>query len=239
MRGYMIKTAGSIKVSKKIVAFGMVGIIAVLITMISDLILLGRPDSGLSFFLYPTESMVGIPDWRITVGTFLGVIMLPFQIFGIVPACLGLKPCGKAVQITAGIAGGHGLIMGAAFHTTYAFMADGWKLYHSAGSEAFMVTSLIRNFEYYWKLILVIMTFDLMLFSVIYVFYVLSGKSAYPRWMAVFNPAVIMAVIFPIMLLIPAPVGGFAAPVVLNLSTLVFFSVSTAVIYKATHPCLQ
>lgn len=228
----MVKTTDNGNMSKKILIFGIVGITAVLFTIISDLILLGRPDSGLSFFLSPTECMIDIPGWRITAGTFLGVFMLPFQISGLVPVYLGLKPGGKAAPIMAGIAGAHGLIMGTAFHTAYAFMAGGWKLYHSAGREGVSITAAIGDFEFYWKLIIVLMAIDLILFSVIYVFSVLGGRSVYPGWMAVFNPAVIMAVMFPILLLLPAPVGGFIAPVVLNLSTLIFFSVTSAVMYR-------
>ncbi len=218
--------------AKTVLIFGTVGIIGVLFTIISDLILLGRPDSGLSFFKLPTECMVGIQGWRITAGTFLGVFMLPFQISGLVPVYLGLRSSGKAVPVAAAIAGGHGLIMGAAFHTTYAYMAGGWKLYHFFDGVDSSISGMIGDFEFYWKLIIAVMAVDMILFSILFVLSVLGGRSAYPKWMAVFNPVIIMSVVFLILILIPAPIGGYVAPAVLNLSTLMFFIMSTSVIHK-------
>jgi hypothetical protein len=218
--------------TKIVLISGMVGIFGVVFTMISDLILLGRPESGYSFFLLPTECMAWIPGWRIALGTFLGVFMLPFQIAGLVPLYIGLKPSGKAIPAIAGLVGSHGLIMGVAFHTTYAFLAGGWKLLHSAGTEASGPSALMSDFQFYWKLIIVIMVSELILLSAIYIVTVLKGHSLFPKWMAAFNPAVIMAAVILVLLVLPAPIGGYAAPTMLNLSTLTFFILSVCVIYK-------
>ncbi len=233
-------------VRKALLISGMVGILGVAVTIISDLILLGRPDSGYSFFLLPTECMTGIPGWRITLGTFLGVFALPFQIAGLVPLYIGLKPSGKAAAAITGLIGSHGLIMGVAFHTTYAFLADGWKLYHlvwpeAGGSSAGPAIDgpladgpavLMESFQIYWKLLIVIMVTELILMSTIYVFSVLKGNSLFPKWMAAVNPAVITTAVVLILLILPAPVGGYAAPTMLNLSTLTFIIISSSVIYK-------
>jgi|LSQX01.1.fsa_nt_gb hypothetical protein len=218
--------------AKVVLIFGVVGILGVVFTIISDLILLGRPESGYSFLLLPTECMAWIPGWRITIGTFLGVFMLPFQIAGLVPLYFGLKPSGRTVPVLAGIVGAHGLIMGVAFHTTYAFLAGGWKLLYSVGHDDSGVSVLMRDFEFFWKLLIVIMVVELTLLSVIYIVSVLKGNSLYPKWMAIFNPLLIMAVIILVLLAIPAPVGGYAAPTMLNLSTLTFFIISTTVVWK-------
>lgn len=217
---------------------GLVGIISVIFTIISDLILLGRRESGYSFFLMPTECMTWIPSWRITLGTFLGVFMLPFQIAGLVPMYIGLRPSGKAVPAVTGLAGAHGLIMGVAFHTTYAFLAGGWKLYHSAngglsaGEEGAGPSALMDDFQFYWRLIIVIMAIDLILLSILYIITVLKGRTLFPKWMAALNPAAIMTVIVLIMLAAPVPVGGYAAPTMLNLSALIFFIVSASVVCR-------
>ncbi len=283
------------KKAKIVLISGTVGIIGVIFTIISDLILLGRPESGYSFFLLPTECMTWIPGWRITLGTFLGVFMLPFQIAGLVPLYIGLRPAGKTVPAVAGLTGAHGLVMGVSFHTTYAFLAGGWKLFHSAGlqtglsagtgaetgagsttvgssgvlvaltesaspiagssgnlaavaesanpiagssgnlaavAESTGPSVMMRDFEFYWKLIIVIMVTELILLSILYVVTVLRGKSLFPKWMAVLNPAVIVAAVILILIAIPSPVGGYAAPTMLNLSNLTFFSTSSSVIYR-------
>jgi hypothetical protein len=251
------RASGARKASKAriVLIFGMIGIISVVFTIISDLILLGRPGSGYSFFLLPTEGMAWIPGWRITLGTFLGVFMLPFQIAGLVPLYIGLRPSGKAVPALTGLIGAHGFVMGVAFHTTYAFLAGGWKLYHSAagsgvlgtgfgtdpfvgsgagglsaGPEGASPSALMGDFQFYWKLIIVIMVIELILFSSLYIITVLKGRTLFPKWMAALNPAAIMTAVILILLALPAPVGGYAAPTMLNLSNLAFFIISTVVI---------
>ncbi|NLK87469.1 MAG: hypothetical protein GX279_08270 [Clostridiaceae bacterium] len=247
--------------ARLVLIFGMIGIISVVFTIISDLILLGRPGSGYSFFLLPTECMAWISGWRITLGTFLGVFMLPFQIAGLVPLYIGLRPSGKAVPALTGLIGAHGLVMGVAFHTTYAFLAGGWKLYHSttgpgglvtgseagsfigsgttglsAGTEGAGPSALMNDFQFYWKLIIVIMVTELILLSALYIITVLKGRTLFPKWMAVLNPAAIMTTVILILLALPAPVGGYAAPTMLNLSNFTFFIISTLVVYgKLKH----
>lgn len=210
---------------------GLIGIIGVLLTIASDLVLLGRPDTGYSFLKLGTASMIGIESWRITAGTFIGVFMLPFQIAGLISLYHGLKPSGRFLPAIVILADAHALIMGVAFHASYAFIAGGWKLF-AAGPGNQDAFGLITNFDFYWKLIIAIMFSELVLGSVLFVLLVLGGKTLYPRWMAFLNPLCITALMFAVIPVIPSPVGGFVGPAVLNLSTLIFFVISTVLIYE-------
>lgn len=210
---------------------GMVGIIGVLLTIVSDLVLLGRPDTGYSFFKLGTASMTVIENWRITAGTFAGVVMLPFQIAGLISLYQGLKPSGRFLPAAVLLMDAHALIMGVAFHTSYAFIAGGWKLF-AAGPGNVDALGLVTDFDFYWKLFVVIMFSELAVGSIIFIVLVLKGKTLYPRWMAAFNPLFVTAFMLLMIPVIPSPVGGFVGPAVLNLSTLIFFVLSTALIYK-------
>lgn len=216
---------------------GSIGITAVFFTIISDVILLGRPDSAYSFFANPTECMTEIPLWRITAGVFIGVFMLPFQLAGLAPLYYGLKPLGRKMQLLAVIPSGHALTMGIAFHMSYAFMASGWKLYHAAapGNNAAApgndsAALMMKSFDFYWKLLIVIMLAELIFCSCFFAITVLRGKTLFPKWMAAFNPLFIIGAMFVIIFLIPSPVGGFIAPTILNTSNFTFFILSTVVI---------
>ncbi len=219
---------------------GIIGVAAVLLTMISDIILLGRPDSAFSFFTYPTECMADISQWRITAGVFIGVFMLPFQLAGLVPLYYGLKPLGRKKQLLVVIPAGHALTMGIAFHMSYSFMASGWKLSHKADElndliNEGLVPNMMKNFDFYWKFLIVIMMAELIISSFIFIILVLNGKTLFPKLMAAFNPFFILGVLFAIIYFIPAPVGGFVAPTILNTSNLTFFIISTAVVHKRTR----
>lgn len=215
-----------------VLALGLAGIIAALLTIISDFILIGRPNSAYSFLKLGTESMADIAQWRITAGVFIGVVMLPFQIAGLIPVYYGLKPSGRIMPLIVVITNAHALIMGVAFHISYAFIGSGWKLYYETGSGNKLTSEIVKRFDFYWKVIVVIMLTELLFSSIIYVLIIMTGKTLYPKWMAILNPLCVSLFMFPFIFILPAPVGGFIAPAYLNISTMVYFSFSTAVIYK-------
>lgn len=212
---------------------GIAGIIGVLLTVVSDLILLGKPVSAYTFLKLGTESMAGLAQWRITTGTFLGVVVLPLQIAGLITVYYGLKPAGRFISLAVVIVTAHALIMGVAFHVSYAFIGSGWKLYYEIGSGNIIASEMIKKFDYYWKIIVFIILTELLFSSICYTFVILRRKTLYPKWMSLLNPLCVFLFMYPLIFALPAPVGGFIAPAYLNLSTMVFMTFSTATIYKS------
>lgn len=218
--------------AKMVLAWSVIGIIGVLITIISDFILLGKPSNAYLFFKLGTETMADIAQWRITLGTFLGVIALPFQILGLVPLYFGLKPAGRVMPLITVIMIAHILLMGVAFHMSYAYIGSAWKLEYITHTGNQIITQLVNRFNNYWKLLIIIILIEIIVSSIIYVLMVLKGNTLFPKWMALLNPICIVFYIFPFILALPAPIGGYIAPAILNLSTLVFISFTTVLLYK-------
>lgn len=202
---------------------GLVGIIAALLTIASDMILLGRPVSAYAFLKLGTQSMAKLEPWRITTGTFLGVFSLPFQIAGVIPLYYGLKPAGKRAAGITLVAAVYGLVMGVAFHISYAFIGSGWNTYYNTGTDNAAVSVMMTRFDCYWRIIIGAMIAGLLLVSMYCVVLILSAKSLYPKWMAVLNPLCINLLLYPLVVFIPAPLGGYIGPAYFNISSLVFF----------------
>lgn len=217
---------------KMILIAGLIGITAAILTIISDIILLGRPDAAFSFFVLGTESMADLAPWRITVGTFLGVFALPFQIAGIIPLYFGLKPAGN--KMAGVVLGGavYALFMGVAFHVSYAFMGSAWKMYHETGLGNTVISEMMARFETFWMIIIVSVFIVLLLVSVCCVLLVLTGKSLYPKWLALLNPLCVFVFMYPLVAFLPAPLGGYVSPTYLNLSSLILFILSLALAKK-------
>lgn len=214
---------------------GWVGIIGVLLTIASDFILLGRAVNARTFFRLGTESMAGLAQWRITVGTFLGVLALPLQIAGLIPVYYGLKPAGKLTSYGFSIITAHALIIGVAFHASYAYIGSTWNVYYKSGLENPALLMILKKFNYFWKLIIFIMLGEILFASILFAFAVLKKKTLYPKWMFLVNPIFVFALMYPVILVIPAPAGGFAGPAYLNISTLMFMALSTYMVwYKGT-----
>lgn len=218
---------------------GLTGIFSALLTFASDMLLLGRPVSSYLFLQLGTQSMADLAHWRITSGTFLGIIVLPFQIIGLTSVYHGLKPAGKLWSYIVLLPSALALIMGIAFHVSYVFIGDGWKLVYLMGPNNSISSDIINRFVFYWKLIIIIIFIEILVSSVCFAVIILTRKTLYPKWMSIFNPICVFIFLFPMILIIPAPVGGYIAPGYLNLADMVFFTISTIVIYRTEKSYLK
>ncbi len=210
----------SYKTMKMLIITGMAG---ALLTMLSDVILLGRPVSAYTYFKLGTETMAGIAGWRITAGTFAGVIVLPFQLAGVLGVYYLLRPSGKALSAAVSIFLAHALSMGVAFHASYAFIAEGWKLNYEAG---FMsnprVFSMLERFDLYWKIIIGIMFVDVCIGALLYIRAVRRVKPHNKKLDILINPLSVFIAVLLVILFIPAPVGGYIAPMYANMAVFAF-----------------
>jgi hypothetical protein len=216
---------------KLVLVLSLLGIASVFITIISDFILIGKPNSAYDFLMLGTKSMWDISALRLTIGAFVGVVILPFQLLGLVPVYYALEPAGKILPIMTIIVNAHTLLMGVAFHISYAFIGSGWTHYYQENAN--LNTSLLVNqFDLYWMILAVIMFVELLFCSIVYVIVVVKGKTLFPKWMAIFNPMGIIIMTFPLIFAIPYPVGGYVGPAYLNISTMIFFIITLTVAYK-------
>lgn len=215
--------------AKIIMVLSLAGIIGAIITGISDVILLGRPVSALSFFTLGTESMADIDEWRIAAGVFIGIFTLPFQVLGLVSVYFGIRNAGKFLSFIVLSVFTHAMFISVAFHMGYAFIASGWKLYYRLGAENAIAAEIRDRFDFYWILMLSIMLAEMLIGSMLFVFIILRKKSLYSNWMVLLNPIFIFALMFLCIIIIPAPIGGFIAPAYLNLSMLTFIILSTLI----------
>lgn len=220
---------------KRIFMCGLIGIIGILLTILSDLFLIGRACSAFSFLKLGTQSMAEVAQWRITFGTFLGVFALPFQILGLVPLYFGLKSAGRLLALIACAINTHAIIMGVAFHTAYGFIGSGWRLFYIEGQNNKNIEAMIIKFDHYWRIIIFIMVTDIIISSSIYIIQIIRGKSIYSKWMALMNPIFIFIVLFPLVFVLPAPIGGFIGPAYFNIATLIFVSVVLYSTYKGLN----
>lgn len=211
---------------------GLFAVVGALITIVSDLILIGKPTNVFSFFHLGTETMVGISPWRITLGTFLGVAGLPLQLGGLVNVYYGLKPAGKWAAVTVATLCAYGLVMGVAFHIAYGFIGSSWQFYYEMELGNKLVQELINRFTHYYKLITTFMLTSLVLCSLGFSIMVLRGKTLFPKWLAIFSPLGLCVFWFVAISQIPAPVGGYVASAFFNTCTLIFFVLVTIVLYK-------
>ena len=98
---------------------GIVGIVTGVALSIADISLLYSPAGG-----YVSDAMLlTIPMWRLLLGHYLGVLMLPFYLIAVWHLYEGLKPGGAWLAIPVAALLGYGLAAAGAFHGSFAVPA--------------------------------------------------------------------------------------------------------------------
>ena len=75
----------------------------------------------------------------------------------------------------------------------------------------------------------------ILVFSAAWIWLIASGQSRYPRWLALFSPAALLAVIFAIYLAAPS-VGQWALPTAMNTAHFIVFALSLLTLRRVSKP---
>jgi len=160
------------------------------------------------------------PRWTYVVGTYIGVFTIPLHMFGFFLAYLALRPAGQLKAVLFTIAAFYLVAVGGGFHGTLAFLGD---VIQSNDTEL-----LARVFPYWqnWGLVMIV---GYLLISVYLFIIMVSGKTMYDRWVAVFSPLPLMIISTVLIAVLPESFSGtksFFAVTGLNLPLLIFHIVS-------------
>jgi len=194
---------------KKIIITGVLGLLASVFVGGGEYLLHYDPlarfaDGGFIF-------MQGIDEQRTTVGHFFGVF---YHIY--LMLCSANK---RAAQIGFFVSA-FGFIVGAVWISSRAHISALMQLTPTPD-----ITHLIELYELRYETLLTVVRVTTLVLSIIFIWLTLTGRSNYPRWMAVFNPFVLILLSFVIYVITPE-LGKHLMPIALNVSFFIFFSLS-------------
>jgi hypothetical protein len=208
---------------------GIVGIITGLAVSIADISLLYSPAGG-----YESDAvLLTIPMWRLLLGHYLGVLMLPFYLIAFWHLYEGIKPAGAWLSIPVAALLGYGVAAGGAFHGSIAGLA----LTVQAGVDASpetrtVVTHLLANTHQFVEPLQAVIFLAGFVGSMWLGAAILSRHTAYPRWFVFANPILVHVVLFASYVLTPNPVSTLLLPATTSLSLLILFGFSTALLWN-------
>ena len=84
---------------------------------------------------------------------------------------------------------------------------------------------MVALYDLRYETLLNVTRIAILLVSIIYIWLSATGRSDYPRWMAIFNPILLLLLSFAIWMLAPS-LGKYMMPIALNIAFFVFFSLS-------------
>lgn len=181
--------------------------------------------------------LVSKPPTQVVLGHYLAVLGIPLGLFGLWQVYQAIKPAGWVLSRVTWFLGVFGYVAGTVFHSTYAFITFGVQAADTAPPTAnrameTMLEQFAVVFEPLGVLLVGVMSVALGLIFVAVAF----RDTHYPRWFAVANPLVIQAVTGVLAFVSPLELRIFLIVTAYNLSLLVFFALSTAVLWnKSPH----
>jgi hypothetical protein len=212
---------------------GIVGIITAIALSVSDISLLYSSSGG-----YESDAtLITTPMWRLLLGHYLGVLMLPFFLVAVWHLYEGLKSGGPWLSIPVAALLGYVAAAGGAFHGSVAGLALIAQAGVGASPETQTVlTRLLANAHQFVEPLQAVVFLAGFAGSVWLAAALLSGRTAYPRWFLLANPVLVHAVLFASYLLTPNPVSTLLLPATASLSLLILFGLSTALLWNGGRP---
>ena len=210
-------------VRQQILIAGYMGLIGAILVGLGEFLLhfdiQGRFMGGFDF-------MQGISANRSTWGHFIGVLSAPLYIVGYWHLMKMLEPAGKTASKVAFTVMSYGIFMGAIWIGSRSSIS---AIINDATITN--ATNLIALYELRYENLLTVTRVAALVFSGLFIWLILTGKTHYPKWMALFNPIVLILASFAVWIAIPA-IGVYLMPIALNIAFAILFGVSLYFAHK-------
>ena len=202
---------------------GVAGLCGALLFFAGDMLFYGHLGSGAGFHegLIATVSSASLA--RLYAGGLVGPVAACLCLVGFWHVYVNVRPSHERVGRLMLVAFAVLMVFGSAIHTLWT--TRGLALKYCYGDDDSRCRALVQAMNSYWDLAYNIGAVPGYLGAILLLGLVLLGKTWYPRWTALANPAVLMLV-SPLVDRAPAPFGAVLSGGFTNLSIAVFFLVS-------------
>lgn len=208
---------------------GLIGLFGALIVGIGEFLLhynsTGYSGDNYTFFVF-------INDKRLIIGHFLVVFFMPFYIIGYWHFYLVVKKGSQYLALAILLLGVFAFVIGGMWISSRAMLGF---IVKSINSGATSIT-LLEKYNILIETLVQVLRVIMFIISILFVTAILKGKSLYPKWMAFFNPILILAMVFFTFFVFPT-IGNFLAPTAMNITHIVVFTASLLAI-KYKHPTI-
>jgi len=211
---------------------GIISILGAIGAVVADLLLQYDPQGN-----YSTIAPLTIALWRVLAGHFLGVFSIPLEITGYWVVCTILTETAPRLFRALFWIMAYAIVIGTVFHGTVSlFILVEQTAHNVIGTAQVQLLSLQNTIQI---LIAPLSVFFLVCYLVtwsIVVVTILRTSTRYPKWSVLFVPALGSLIITGIYKSHIVPLlGNILFPTVLSLPHLIFFLLSTIVLFNKTR----
>ncbi len=213
-------------------AAGLLACGAALACVVGDLALQYTANRG-DLFASDYRYLAGIPEWRLLLGHYVGVLALPLQLAGIWLMYQALLPAGRRLALAVGLGGAYAVAAGPGLHSTFGILALVVQARaHAATAVQVVLASILQRADPFVSPLGAVILTVMLLTYLGYTLVVGFRRTRLPRWMALCNPLTFLAVGGLLSLAIPA-VALVVVPAGLNLTHLCFYALLTGMLWNA------
>ncbi len=220
---------------------GLLALLGALLYAIGDVLLLA---SKISLDRYPrlkpfakllsdAEKMVALPPDRLMWGALLGVFATPLVIVGYWQVYQGLAGANPSLALTTFSLFAIGSMIGAFVHGTFYYMGEYVQALNKVEDDS---QSVIAEMIGRHRKVLIITYAPVMLLivvaSILFSILVSSGQTAFPVWMAAFNPVMIVIAWLLLKRILPQLVRDWTEGAGFNIAFLIFFACTTILLWN-------
>jgi len=166
------------------------------------------------------DFMLGTSDSSFSRGHFIGVLAAPLYLVGCWHIYLMLKPAHQKWAMSAFLISAYGFVVGAVWIGSRASVGT---LANQPDTE--QIRLLIELYQFRYETLLTVIRITTLVLSLIIAGLVLTGKSHYPRWLAIVNPVTLILASFILFSMFP-DIGKYLLPIALNVSFFIFLLIS-------------
>ena len=203
---------------------GIAGLIAALAVGTGEFLL--HYDSLARFSETNYDFMLAASDERQTLGHFISVLGAPLYLIGCWHIYLMLRPAHRLTALIGFLIAAYGFFIGSVWISSRASIGAIIHLDPSGETLGHLITLYQERYES----LLTVIRISTFILSIIFIALVLTGKTYYQKWQAIFSPILLLIANFLIYFIAPS-LGKFVMPIALNVGFGLFFIMSITQAY--------
>jgi len=210
---------------RMLIGTGIVATLGAIIVGVGEFTFQFSPRGGYegSDYLY----FLDVSPSRLTWGHFIGVLAAPLYLVGYWHIAQMLRPAARWLSAVVFGLGVYAFIIGDVWlggRVNLALTVKARELAPDGTRQLF--SDLLGDLSSHNEPLINIVRVLVLLISILMACGILTGKSAYPRWLILFSPIVILVQIFSLYVVVPS-LGVYLLPAAMNIAHAIFFVFST------------
>lgn len=214
--------------SRFVTLAGIAGCLGAILVGIGEFSMQFTPNGGIEDvkdYLYFND----VTAARLTFGHFIAVLSAPLYLLGYWFLSKKLEPAGPKQSKAFFLIGAYAFVVGTAWIGQRFFLAA--TVHEIAAGQD--LKALLTVFSDHNEPFVNVLRLAMLLVSIIWIKLILSGKTAFPKWMALFSPAALLAFMFALYFF-KTKIGLYVFPVAMNAAHFIVFALTLWTTRKTT-----